>query len=154
MIGVAIVLVFITIFLYYYNVSWWYECILGRLPIFIYGVIFKEQAKSYKITCIIGLLFFLPCFRSISPFLAVSGLTIPLIIFSLKLINITPNKLYGLISYVGVHSLEFYLANLFVYWTYESGCYTLKERLVIFISIQTIATAFLIITNKILYIAK
>ena len=142
--GVAILFSVTIVLLFNYDIPWWYDCILGRLPIFLYGIIFKYCLKSYKTISIIGILLYLPCYKYVSPFLASSGLTIPLILSCLLLIVCFPPRLTDTISYIGKHSLEFYIANLFVYWFYESTNYTTIERLILFIFIQIIATIVLI----------
>ena len=150
-IGVVILLVIVSFLLYNYDIPWWYDCILGRLPIFLYGIIFKDWAKSYKTICIIGLLLYFPCSRYVSPFLAASGLTIPVIVVFLLLINSSHAKFQGTLSFVGKHTLEFYIANLFVYWLYEERYFTTFERIILFIFVQLIVTIVLVKMNRIFH---
>lgn len=149
--GVAILFIIISILLFKYDFPWWYDCIIGRLPIFLYGVVFKYCIKSYKATSIIGILLYLPCNKYVSPFLASSGLTIPLIIVSLLLLSISSKQLKKTVSYIGKHSLEFYIANLFVYWLFEDSYHTTIERLFLFLFVQLIASILLIQLNRFLH---
>lgn len=149
-VGVVILLVIILFLLYNYDIPWWYECILGRLPIFLYGIIFKDCAKSYKAICFIGLLLYFPCSRYVSPFLAASGLTIPLIVAFLLLKDYSPAKFQDTISSVGRHTLEFYIANLFVYWLFEERFFTTIERFILFFIVQLIASYILIKLGRII----
>lgn len=149
--GVISLLLAVTFLLYNYDIPWWYDCILGRLPIFLYGIIFKDCAKSYNAVCFIGLLLYIPCSRYVSPFLATSGLTLPLIVAFLLLKDITPAKIKNIILFVGKHTLEFYIANLFVYWLFDKTNYTTIERLILFFIVQLISTIVLIKLNRILH---
>lgn len=149
--GIVIMLLVVTFLLYNYNIPWWYDCILGRLPVFLYGIFFKDCAKSYKTICLIGILLYLPYSKYVSPFLAVSGLTTPLIIAFLLLYDLSPTKLKDIVSFIGKHTLEFYIANLFVYWLFDKTNYTTIERLFLFIIVQLISTIVLIILNRILH---
>ena len=142
--GVIILLLAVTFLLYNYDIPWWYDCILGRLPVFLYGIIFKDCVKSYKTICLVGILLYLPYSKYVSPFLAVSGLTTPLIITFLLLKDLSPAKLKDIVSFIGKHTLEFYIANLFVYWSYEERDFTTIERFILFIIVQLIATMVLV----------
>ena len=145
--GLVILLLAISFLLFQYNVPWWYDCILGRLPIFLYGVIFKYCTKSYKAISIIGISLYFPYRLFVSPFLASSGLTISLVIISLTLLDYSHTKIIESISYIRRHSLEFYIANLFVYWLFESTNHTTIERGILFIIIQLVATIIIVKIN-------
>lgn len=148
--GLTILLLVISFVLYKYNIQWWYDCILARLPIFLYGIIFRNCMKSYKIVSFVGLFSYLPCRNIISPFLASSGLAIPLILASLLLMKYLPTKFLNILLYAGKHTLEIYIANLFVFWLFEVTNYTVMERTILFIFIQLIATITIIRLNRIL----
>ena len=154
MAGVVILLIVITFILLNFNIPWWYDCILGRLPIFLYGVIFKHCTKSYKTISIIGILFYLPCYKYVSTFLASSGLTIPLIISTLVLVHFSPTRIKESLSYIGKHSLEFYIANLFVFWLFEGAHYTTIKRFILFVIIQLISTVILVKLNEFIHSGK
>lgn len=150
-IGGAIILwAVITFLLHNYNIPWWYDCFLGRLPIFFYGIIFSKCTDSWKTTCYVGVLLYYPNRLFVSSFLASSGLALPIITFLLYYLPLLPNKLKYLISFIGKHSLEFYIANLFVFWSFEGTSYTTIERFFLYILIQSIATTLSIKTNMII----
>lgn len=146
--GAIILLIVVSFLLFKYDIPWWYDCFLSRLPIFLYGTIFKECTKSYKAVSIIGLLLYFPCRELLSPFLASSGLTISLIIVSLTIMNLSPELLKSTLSYLGKHTLELYIANLFVYWLFEEIYFTPIKKFLLFIIVQLTGSILLVKINK------
>lgn len=149
--GTIILFIVVSFLLYNYDIPWWYDCIIGRLPIFIYGVIFKECVRSYKPIFVIGIILYMPLSTFVSPFLASSGLTIPLIIASLLSLYYIHEKYKNAISYIGKHTLEFYIANLFVYWSFDGTNHTTVEKFILYIIVQLVTTIILVKLNRLLY---
>ena len=146
--GIVLLLFVVVLVLYNYNISWWYECILGRLPIFVYGAAFKECGNSYKDFSLLGIILYFPCRIMISPFLASSMLALPIMMILLAIQANFPLKIKKILSYVGNHSLEIYIANLYVYWTFETTPFSTAKKLLIFILLQFIMTIILVKLNN------
>lgn len=147
-IGLFFLLAITAFVLYHHHVSWWYDCFIGRLPVFFYGMAFHRCFKSYKTISIIGILLYLPCRIYISNFLASSFLAIPIIASSLWVMKKLKGTFILPFSFIGKHTLEIYLANLYIYWSLHTYCFSTIERLLIYILVQTIATIALIYVNN------
>lgn len=146
--GLVIVFIATTVILRLTYLQWWYDCLIGRLPIFLYGIMFKHLSiRSFLIIGLLGLVLYIPCFK-ISAFLA-SSLLVPALIFvSIKIINVQCLWLKHSMSYLGEKSLEIYLSNLFVYWTfqvYDIG--SVMTRAVLYLVIQSVVSFILIRIN-------
>lgn len=157
---VALILLFslcaVILFLLKGSIPWYYDCLIGRLPIFLYGIMFKTCSKSFKFVAGLGLLLYIPCRLYLSIFLASSLLSIPLILlcviimdrFSQTTFYIKTDKI---LSFIGSHTLELYIANLFIYWTVT--CYDqlgIIERLVLYIGIQIMMSYIMIKIYKVI----
>lgn len=152
--GMVFLIIVVSFIFFKYDIPWWYECFGARLPIFLYGVIFKECVKSYKIVSIIGILLYFPCRKMVSPFLASSGLTIIIIYLSLILMNLSPAIIKDKLSYIGKHTLELYVANLFVYWLFMDTHLSLTRRFILYFIVQLITSIILIKLNRIITCSK
>lgn len=110
--------------LHVFNISWWYDCLIGRLPIFMYGIIFKNYYHSIKWVSIVGLILYIPCYLLCSRFLAASFLTCPIIITILTLLGRVNGMQRGIqwVNTLGKYTLEIYMANLFVFQIIERHC--------------------------------
>lgn len=148
--GVILATLLVAITLYYVKLPWWYDCLLGRLPIFIYGIIFVNHHKYVIPICIIGMLLFLPCRHFVSPSLATSFIALPIIYTSLIISQHLPHRIANSISRIGQYTLEIYIANLFVYYALGDNKQEILIKIIIFISIQTVSTILLIFINKLL----
>lgn len=127
-----------------FNVPWWYECFIGRLPIFLYGIMFSKCYKSAKYIGTLGIMLYLPCRIYVSPFLASSLLVIGIISLSSYFIKRLNLSVKNAIDFIGKHTLEIYIANLFIYWSVQIYTFNIVERLVLYVFVQTIG-AFLVI---------
>lgn len=149
----AVILLFVLVALlfFFFDFQWWYDCFIGRLPIFLYGTIFRKCYRTAKHISIIGLVMYVPCRMFLSSFLASSLLTMPIILFSLLFVPIIPSAIYSCLSYIGKYSLEIYIANLLVYWVFQMSYLPTIERFFLFFIIQLSGAILLIQINKIIH---
>lgn len=147
-IGLALILLAVIIVLSIYDVSWWHDCLISRIPIFIYGIMFPKYVKSYKITGALGLLLYVPCRYYVSEFLASSILTISIIYVSIYVLKYVNPIIESTLRYIGTHTLEIYIANLYVFWCFRTYALNSVERLAIFCIIQFAVSYVLITINK------
>lgn len=149
-VGIISLFIIVAVTLYNFNIPWYYDCVIGRLPVFLYGILFKECIYSYKTIAVIGLVLYSPCRLYISPFLASSLLTIPLILLFLQLIPRILTVLRQALSYIGKHSLEIYTANLYVCFADSIYQFNLLEKTVFYVFIQLVASYLLIKANNLI----
>lgn len=133
--------------LYYFDIAWWYDCLIARLPIFILGILFCKSTAYRPIYLWIGLLLYLPCRILISQFFAAQLLAIPLIVTSINAIPYLNNKCISCISHLGKHSLEIYAANVLVLNILRFIDDNLQEFLLYWI-LQIVLSLLLINLNK------
>lgn len=142
----------VAFFLYIYHdffaVAWHYNCFIARVPIFLYGIMFKHCIKSIKIICLIGIILFIPCRYMISLFLGSSLIAIPLIIFSLFLLSKINTSVKSCIEFCGTHSLELYCANCLIYKVIILYCSSLISKAIICILLQFVFSVVFIMVNK------
>lgn len=146
--GLITILFITAIVLSVFSLEWYYNCLIGRIPIFYYGVIFKDCCKSYRIVSLIGIIMYIPCGLYINGFFAGSLLALPLIIVFLALIKYFNSTINKLILYIGNHTLEIYIANLFIYWIVEVYNLSMIERCLAFLIIQLLASYLFIVINR------
>lgn len=137
-----------TFVLYKYEVSWWYDCFIGRLPIFLYGIMFTQCYKSAKYIGALGVVLYVPCRLYVSSFLASSLLVIDIIFLSSYLIRYLHPSILNAIDYIGKHTLEIYIANLFIFWSIQFYTFSIVETLMLYILLQTIGTFIVIKINN------
>lgn len=142
--GLAILFCLICVLTHCHPLYWWYDCLISRLPIFIYGIMFSNCYKQYPALALSGLLLYIPCRIYSSQFLASSLLVIPTIIIALILrakIGKTQDKI---IRFCGKYSLEIYLANNIIFWAFDTFEPSVLTRVPLYILIEII-TAFIFI---------
>lgn len=147
--SLLISIIIISLLLYFYKIPWWYDCLISRLPIFIYGIMFRNLSNcSLRYSTIIGIILYLPFYFLASRFLAGSMLTIPIIYISIKLSNRINKRIYNFITILGKYSLEVYLANVLVLYvlTYFKPIAIYKP--ILYIAIQLMCSYILILSNK------
>lgn len=147
---ISLLLLFIstTLILKKFDISWWYGCFIGRLPIFLYGIMFSKCHKSAKYIGILGVIFYIPCRLFVSPYLASSFLTITIIFISLLLLRKLKSPVKNVIDFFGKHTLEIYITNLFIFWSIQIYTFNITEKLVLYIFVQTIGTYLVIKANQ------
>lgn len=149
--SVLILLFAAAICLHFFNISWWYDCLIGRLPIFMYGIVLKNYYHTIKWVSIIGLILYIPCYLLCSRFLAASFLTCPIIIAIITL----SGKVYGVrqgmkwIHTLGKYTLEIYIANLFVFQIIDRHCSELGiiQRFGVYFILEIIISLVIIYLN-------
>lgn len=150
---IGLILIYITFNLcaqifFNYKIYWKYDCFLARIPIFCLGIIHVTHSlekESIKKIAIWSLLPIIPLY-SLSPFFSISLLAPLLLLLSNKIaykINLP------LLEYIGKHTLELYCANLVV-WNILLFTDSKIVKLILFIVIQIITSAFLIYLNRII----
>ena len=135
--GVILVSIISSLICLMIPLNWEHACLIGRLPVFCYGVLFNFIIVSKEINmnrlvfvllCIYGLMLFsvdvlYPNGRT--RFLAPSFIAPIMIIVITLLYNIIDKNasiLRGFINSIGKHSLEIYIANCFsLYFCHEQG---------------------------------
>lgn len=149
--GVLLLIFIICIILSVVNISWWYDCFISRIPIFIFGIVcakYEISQKVFLIITLLGLLFYFPCSIFFSEFLAASFLVLPIIIIVAHLIQNVDKRIIELISFMGKRSLELYLANVFVLYVLKSYDLSVFNRALIYIPLQIIFSFILIVINN------
>ena len=119
-VGLVLLTIIVFLFLHYCKIYWWYDCLVARLPIFYYGIIFKRCYRSYRMVAYIGIALFFPCMIYSSPFLATALITMPLIIVSLICCWRCCERIKKIFILCGNYSLELYLANLLIYTLFNT----------------------------------
>ena len=155
--GLAIFFIAILLLLHYIKIEWWHQCLISRIPIFFYGIIFKDiSSYLFKLICIIGGVFYIPIASYSSMFLASTTLVPLIIMLSLKTKKYLGEGINRFINYLGEYSLEIYIANVAVSWTLKTHTYSIGMKLLLSIIIQIITTLILIKLNRFIqsYIKK
>lgn len=149
-VGLAIltILVFLWGVLYYHTVPYWYDCLISRLPIFLYGIMFSKCYKSSNIVALVGILLFIPCRVFSSKSLATSFLVIPLIIFLLDLVPQLSSKIRKTIEFCGKYSLEIYLANEMIPRAYAIIKPNLGFKILLYVVIEIVFAYIFIMISK------
>lgn len=117
--GLTILFSSVFLFLCFFNVPWWYDCLIGRLPIFLYGIMFAKANKHTCLISLLGLILYIPCRYFSSSFLATSLLVMPAIILSVSVLQYLTPPLKSTLDYLGKYSLEIYCTNSIVYRTLD-----------------------------------
>lgn len=148
--GVILLTATVYIFMMAFHTSpyWWYDCFISRLPIFLYGIMFRRCYQSYKVVSCLGVLMFFPCMKYSSPFLATSFITLPLIDLFLIIIRHCGNKIKRCLKFCGQYSLEIYLANLIVYTLFHVASFGTVGRTILYVLIQLGMTAIFVFFTK------
>lgn len=133
-----------------FDLPWWYDCLIGRLPIFVYGVVTALGFSKHKIVGIIGFLVFPLVYLIVSQFLATSCLTIAIIALLICVLPKCPPGLYRIVEFFGKYSLEIYMANLMIFWAFETWSFTVVEKSILFLAIQAFFSFIFIYINKLL----
>lgn len=132
----------------YFNILWHYDCLIARIPIFVYGAMFVRYNKHTLAFAITGIILFIPCIYFSSKFLATSLLVLPIIyisIYCLKYLNATTKSL---IEFCGKYSLEIYLANVLMHKILGLYAESTISRLLIYITLQIVFSFCLISINN------
>lgn len=147
---VALSLLFVAtvIVLYVFDVPWWYDCLIARLPIFLYGIMFAKCHKSAKYIGLLGLILYIPCRLYVSQFLATSLLVIAIIYLSSYFMGRLKPTVKNAIDFVGKHSLEIYIANLFICWSIQIYTLNMTEKVALYIIVQVVGAYAIIKANK------
>lgn len=145
--GLAILLCATFLCLLCFDIPWWYDCLIGRLPVFLYGIIFSEVHKHIKAISISGVILF-PFIFFVSHFLASSLLTLPVIIISIGALPYIKPKVKSTIEFFGKYSLETYCANVLMHKTLSLYATSFISKFVIYVVLQAIFTIILIYINK------
>ena len=148
--GLVVLTVLVIITIRLFHPYWWYNCFISRLPIFIYGIAFKNLYKDCRIIMLLGLLLYLPCKLYISQFLAASFITLPIIYICLKFLQLCCDRIKKMLKRCGQYSLEIYLANVIIYTLVHNYSFGIWTRFYIFILIQTIMTIIFIYATSVI----
>lgn len=132
----------------FFHQAWWYNCLVARIPIFIYGIMFKKYVQSLKYVCICCCILSIPCALIVSGFLGISLLAIPLIWGLLKLSDMINISVKSKIEFCGQHSLELYCANCLVFNIIDEYCNSLLCKGCMFLFSQIIISALFIKYGK------
>lgn len=104
-----------------FDVPWYYQTAMGRLPIFIFGILCKKSLNNFKVGLWAYLLLFIPVvFLFLKGWISTYYLVYciapwVMIIISLTIPQIRRVKVLNqLLAFMGEHSLEIYVANVLV----------------------------------------
>lgn len=147
---VALSLLFVAtaVVLYEFDVPWWYDCLIARLPIFLYGIMFAKCHKSAKHIGLLGLILYIPCRLYVSHFLASSLLVIAIIYLSWHYMGRLKSSVRNAIDFVGKHTLEIYIANLYICWSVQIYTMNMTEKIALYIIVQAVGAYLIIKLNK------
>ncbi len=149
LLGVTLLTVIIFIFMHYHsNMPYWYDCLISRLPIFIYGILFSKCYKSCNYIIIVGLLLFFPCRIFSSRFLSTNFLVLPIILIALYLLPLINSKLKSFIIFCGKYSLELYLANEVIPRVYDVININVYINAILYIILEILFTYIFICITK------
>lgn len=147
--GIVVFFSVVLILLYFINFQWWFDCFIGRLPIFLFGIIYKEYYKHIKKISIICILLYIPI-RFVSLFLSSSLLALPIIVILLNIRSSIDSKIICLLSKIGKYTLEIYLANCIVHILINILSDSIVYRFFLYILLQTLISICFIYINKII----
>lgn len=139
-VGLVSLTIFVFLLMHYCKTYWWYDCLISRLPIFLYGILFQRCYRSYIVVSCIGILVFFPCVIYSSSFLATAVITMPLIIVSLLFCLCCGERIKKVLKFCGQYSLEIYLANLMIYTLFNIYTFDIWAQLLIYIAVQILMT--------------
>lgn len=144
-----------------FDISWWYGCAIGRIPIFCLGVLCyfdqQESRNNYKWYSLVFLLVF-----ALSVFLYLKGTNMrgffitdmvapTLMLLIALLVSRFPimvnSKMGGAIEYIGTHSLEIYVANVISELTWRLYFGNSIMGLVVYLLLNTVLAYLLILFN-------
>lgn len=148
--GVLFALFLVGFCLYEIKMPWWYDCLISRIPIFIFGIICAKYKLSFKnmvIIMIIGIISFIPCYIYISKFLATSLIVLPILV-SLILVQEKYIRYRNVLQYIGRHSLEIYLANVLILYIFEISDLSKIYLAISYILLQFMLSYILILINQ------
>lgn len=133
------------------NILWYYNCFIGRLPIFVYGMVFGRLSRISPSVLLVGLCLYPIVNNHVSMTIGGSLLAMPLIALSLFIASRIPNNVKRHFEYMGRHSLEVYCANVMileVMTIYMTGIWVTWIRLALVIVGQVLFSMALITANR------
>lgn len=149
-VGLLVVFVATVLVYRFFGFYWWYDCLIGRIPIFLYGIMFKSLSeKSFYVIGSISLLLYFPLYFYCSDFLASSMLVPAIILILLMVVHKLNPKVKNCMDFMGKYSLEIYIANLFVFWTFLTCDIPDDMRFLLYLAIQVVATYAIVKVNKV-----
>lgn len=148
--GLIIITAAVFVFMHYYPMPFWYDCLISRLPIFLYGIMFSRCYKSSNCIMLLGIFLFFPCRIYSSQFLSTNFLVLPLILISLFILPYLNSTIKGVISFCGKYSLEIYLANTVILRVYKTVHLNIYQKTILYVVIEVLlAYLFICITQSI-----
>lgn len=149
-VGLILLTIVVFVFMHFHPMPYWYDCLISRLPIFLYGILFWRCYKSSTIIMILGIIFFFPCRLYSSQFLSTSFLVLPIILVSLYILPHLCSKLIGFINFCGKYSLEIYLANEIIPRVYAIASMNIYQKAIAYVIIEIVMTyVFICVTRSI-----
>lgn len=149
-VGLILLTVVVFVFMHYHRMPYWYDCLISRLPIFMYGILFSRCYKSSPFIIFLGIVLFFPCRLYSSFFLSTSFLVLPIIVISLYILPFLCSSLSSFINFCGRYSLEIYLANEVIPRVYGISNMNIYQKAISYIVIEMIMSyVFICITQSI-----
>ncbi len=127
------------------DIHWKYDCLISRIPIFCLGITYYLHKVSLRRLSLFFIIISIPLY-SLSIFLSLSLLSVPLILFISKISQKLNSKMT---SFIGNYSLEIYCANLITYNTLLY-CNEILLKVVAYIIIQIVTSIILIKINSLI----
>ena len=130
---------------------WWYACLLGRIPIFMLGIMFyvsESYARYLKYYSIGGAILFLPFLTYVNPFLGISLLAFPIIYILLYIRKYLREKIVECLNFLGTITLEMYTSNLIVLYFVNTYFHMTRLRVVGYIVCQVLITYLFVKINR------
>ena len=149
-IGLIALTIAVFVFMHFNYLPYWYDCLISRLPIFLYGILFVKCYKSSNIVILLSIpLFYFSRIYS-SQFLSTNFLVLPIILISLYIMPLLSSRLKGFINFCGKYSLEIYLANEVIPRVYQLTETNIYQKAILYVVIEVIMTyVFICITKSI-----
>ena len=129
---------------------WWYACLLGRIPIFMLGILFcllESYVRYLKYFCVGGAILFLPVFLYVNPFIGISLLALPIMCILLYIRKFLHKKIAEYLKFLGTITLELYISNLVVLYLVNTYCHMTRIRVIGYIICQVFISYLLVKIN-------
>lgn len=148
LVGLSLVFISVVIIISATDMSWWYDCLVARLPIFLYGIIlYKYNIYNVRLSFMIAIL--TPVvYICVSPFLAVSMLVIPIIVIFSFVFNDKSHIVSSVLTFLGRYSLEIYCVNTLIHKLFLTYNHHLSHQLFVYLIAQPIIVYVFIKTEK------
>lgn len=147
-IGLIVLTIAVFVFMHFHHMPYWYDCLISRLPIFLYGILFVNCYKSSNIILLLSFPLFYFCRLYSSQFLSTNFLVLPIILISLYILPHLSSRLKIFINFCGKHSLEIYLANEVIPRIYELTETSIYQKVILYVFIEIIMSYAFICINQ------